>query len=145
MKPVAMTAARNSAVTSWRKLEWGRASCMELTRTAGRSRIVRVRLHRRGEQAEGEPREIYRLSHRDLPIPLAATRGYCRKYQDHAERVAPLGLILDQTIVFDMTGFSMANMDYTPVKFMIKCFEANYPECLGAVLVHKAPWVFQGT
>jgi hypothetical protein len=28
---------------------------------------------------------------------------------------------------------------------MIKCFEANYPECLGAVLVHKAPWIFQGT
>lgn len=50
-----------------------------------------------------------------------------------------------QTIVFDMTGFSMANMDYAPVKFMVKCFEANYPECLGAVLVHKAPWIFQGT
>ena len=33
-------------------------------------------------------------------------------------------------------------MDYTPVKFMIKCFEANYPESLGAVLVHKAPFVF---
>jgi hypothetical protein len=60
-----------------------------------------------------------------------------------------------------MTGFSMANMvrtssvkvehmlsmlqDYSPVKFMIKCFEANYPESLGVVLVHKAPWVFQGT
>ena len=27
---------------------------------------------------------------------------------------------------------------------MIKCFEANYPECLGAVLVHKSPWLFQG-
>lgn len=38
----------------------------------------------------------------------------------------------------------MANMDYTPVKFMIKIFEANYPESLGAVLVHKAPWLFQG-
>lgn len=38
----------------------------------------------------------------------------------------------------------MANMDYTPVKFMIKVFEANYPESLGAVLVHKAPWIFQG-
>lgn len=36
----------------------------------------------------------------------------------------------------------MANMDYTPVKFMIKCFEANYPESLGTVLVYKAPWVF---
>ncbi|KAL9623879.1 MAG: hypothetical protein Q9160_001871 [Pyrenula sp. 1 TL-2023] len=35
-------------------------------------------------------------------------------------------------------------MDYAPVKFMIKCFEANYPESLGAVLVHKAPWIFQG-
>lgn len=38
----------------------------------------------------------------------------------------------------------MANMDYTPVKFMIKCFEANYPESLGAVLVHNSPWLFQG-
>jgi len=47
-------------------------------------------------------------------------------------------------IFFDMTGFSMANMDYSPVKFMIKVFEANYPESLGAVLVHQAPWVFQG-
>ncbi len=37
----------------------------------------------------------------------------------------------------------MANIDYTPVKFMIKIFEANYPESLGAVLVHKSPWLFQ--
>ena len=43
-----------------------------------------------------------------------------------------------------MTDFSMANMDYTPVKFMIKCFEANYPESLGSVLVYKAPWIFHG-
>lgn len=58
-----------------------------------------------------------------------------------------------------MTNFSMANMvgslysalpevtllmnqDYGPVKFMIKCFEANYPESLGVVLVHKSPWIF---
>jgi len=43
-----------------------------------------------------------------------------------------------------MNGFSMSNMDYTPVKFMIKCFEANYPESLGSVLVYKSPWIFQG-
>ena len=43
-----------------------------------------------------------------------------------------------------MTDFSIANMDYTPVKFIIKCFEANYPESLGSVLVNKAPWIFQG-
>ena len=47
-------------------------------------------------------------------------------------------------VVFDMTGFSLANMDYAPVKFMIKCFEAHYPESLGVCLVHKAPWVFSG-
>ncbi|RDW94062.1 CRAL-TRIO domain-containing protein [Aspergillus mulundensis] len=45
-------------------------------------------------------------------------------------------------VIFDMTDFSLANMDYHPVKFMIKCFEANYPESLGVVLIHKAPWVF---
>ncbi|KAL9013524.1 MAG: hypothetical protein Q9173_001783 [Seirophora scorigena] len=33
--------------------------------------------------------------------------------------------------------------DYAPVKFMIRCFEANYPESLGVVLVHKSPWIFQ--
>ncbi len=27
---------------------------------------------------------------------------------------------------------------------MIKCFEANYPESLGVVLVHRSPWIFQG-
>jgi CRAL/TRIO domain len=43
-----------------------------------------------------------------------------------------------------MTSFTLSNMDYAPIKFMIKIFEANYPESLGAVLVHKAPWVFQG-
>ena len=41
-----------------------------------------------------------------------------------------------------MTHFGLSNMDYAPVKFMIKCFEANYPESLGAVLVHKAPFLF---
>lgn len=25
---------------------------------------------------------------------------------------------------------------------MVKCFEANYPESLGVVLVHKSPWIF---
>ena len=36
-------------------------------------------------------------------------------------------------------------MDYAPLKFVIKALEANYPECLESILVHKAPWVFQGT
>ncbi|KAK4463310.1 phosphatidylinositol transfer protein CSR1 [Cladorrhinum samala] len=87
--------------------------------------IVNARLHRQGEQTE-ESLERY-------TVYLIET---CRMLLQPPVDTA--------TIVFDMTGFSMANMDYTPVKFMIKCFEANYPECLGTVLVHKAPWIFQG-
>ncbi|TDZ35106.1 CRAL-TRIO domain-containing protein [Colletotrichum spinosum] len=87
--------------------------------------MVRVRLHRQGEQCE-ESLEKYTV------FLIETARMVLAPPVDTA------------TIVFDMTGFSMANMDYTPVKFMIKCFEANYPESLGAVLVHRSPWVFQG-
>ncbi|KAK4149102.1 phosphatidylinositol transfer protein CSR1 [Chaetomidium leptoderma] len=87
--------------------------------------FVNVRLHKQGEQAE-EALERY-------TVYLIET---CRMVLQPPVDTA--------TIVFDMTNFSMANMDYTPVKFIIKCFEANYPECLGTVLVHKAPWIFQG-
>lgn len=34
-------------------------------------------------------------------------------------------------------------MDYVPIKFLIQCFEANYPESLGCILIHNAPWVFK--
>lgn len=39
----------------------------------------------------------------------------------------------------------MSNMDYTPVKYIIKCLENFYPECLAAIILHKAPWFFTGT
>jgi hypothetical protein len=86
---------------------------------------VRVRLHKPGEQSESS-------LERFTVYIIETARMFLRPPVDTA------------TIVFDMTDFGMANMDYTPVKFMIKCFEANYPESLGTVLVHKAPWVFQG-
>ncbi|KAL8840240.1 MAG: hypothetical protein Q9170_001447 [Blastenia crenularia] len=86
--------------------------------------FVRVRLHRQGEQSEAslERYTVYTIeTARLLLAPQVDTAA----------------------IIFDMTGFSLANMDYGPVKFMIKCFEANYPESLGVVLVHKSPWIFQ--
>lgn len=85
--------------------------------------FVRARLHKQGEQTE-ESLERFTV------YTIETARMLLRPPIDTA------------TIVFDMTDFSMANMDYTPVKFMIKCFEANYPESLGTVLVYKAPWVF---
>lgn len=45
-------------------------------------------------------------------------------------------------ILFDMTGFSLKNADLKAVKFLAKAFEANYPESLNAIWIHKAPWIF---
>lgn len=45
-------------------------------------------------------------------------------------------------ILFDMTDFSLKNADLSAVRFLTRQFEANYPETLSAIWVHKAPWIF---
>ncbi|KYK56674.1 CRAL/TRIO domain protein [Drechmeria coniospora] len=87
--------------------------------------IIKVRLHKPGAQS-AESLERYTV------------------FVIETARMALKAPVDTATVVFDMTGFTLANMDYHPVKFMIQCFEANYPESLGAVLVHNSPWVFQG-
>ncbi|KAL4876554.1 CRAL-TRIO domain-containing protein [Aspergillus karnatakaensis] len=87
--------------------------------------IVRMRLHRPGEQSEESLNQF--ITHlvesaRLLVSPPVETA----------------------TVLFDMTGFSLANMEYAPVKFIIRCFETYYPECLGVLLIHNAPRVFGG-
>jgi hypothetical protein len=82
-----------------------------------------VRLHKQGEQSE-ESLERYTV------------------YIMETARLMLQPPVDTAAVVFDMTGFSMANMDYAPVKYLIKCFEAHYPESLGICLVHKAPWLF---
>ncbi|KAI8951648.1 CRAL-TRIO domain-containing protein [Xylaria longipes] len=47
-------------------------------------------------------------------------------------------------VVFDLSGFSLSNMEWQPARFVIRAFEANYPECLGTMIIHNAPWVFSG-
>ncbi|KAI1320125.1 hypothetical protein EDD11_002097 [Mortierella claussenii] len=46
------------------------------------------------------------------------------------------------SVLFDMTSFSMSNMDWPTTKFFIHAAEACYPELLGVCVVHKAPWIF---
>ncbi|KAH8812285.1 CRAL-TRIO domain-containing protein [Xylogone sp. PMI_703] len=48
------------------------------------------------------------------------------------------------SIIFDLTRFGLRNMDFHVVKFLIQVFEARYPETLGVVLVHNAPFIFWG-
>ncbi|KAF9428216.1 hypothetical protein BGZ94_003076 [Podila epigama] len=47
-------------------------------------------------------------------------------------------------LVFDLSQFGLANMDYNMVKFLVQCFEAYYPESLGTIIIHKSPFVFWG-
>lgn len=45
-------------------------------------------------------------------------------------------------IVFDLTTFTLGNWEFPPVKFIIDCFQENYPESLGAMIFYNAPWIF---
>lgn len=107
------------------QMRLGKSFCHGVDKESRPISVVRVRLHKAGEQSTEslERYTIYLIETARLLLPPSVDTA---------------------CVVFDMTGFSMANMDYTPLKFMIQCFEANYPESLGVVLVHKAPWVFQG-
>lgn len=84
---------------------------------------VRPRKHHSNEQTEAEV-QVYSL------LIIEQARLFLKEPTDAA------------TIIFDLSGFTMANMDYAPVKYLISCFEAHYPECLGKLFIHKAPWIF---
>ncbi|OUM53493.1 hypothetical protein BVG19_g2780 [[Candida] boidinii] len=87
--------------------------------------IIKPRLHHSSDQTEEEV-ELYTL----LVIEYA--------------RLFLIEPVDSCSILFDMSGFTMANMDYTPVKYIIGAFEAHYPESLGVLFIHKAPWIFSG-
>ena len=87
--------------------------------------IARVRMHDPGKQG-AEAMERYILH------SIESLRLLARAPHDKA------------CLIFDMAGFGLKNMDYHVAKFLVHVFEARYPETLGAVLVHNAPFVFWG-
>ncbi|KAJ5107389.1 hypothetical protein N7456_004064 [Penicillium angulare] len=97
-----------------------------------------------GFDREGRPVNYVRVR---IHKPGAQTEEALERYIVHvieSTRLVVVPPIENGTIVFDMTGFGLSNMEYQPVKFILKCFEANYPESLGRLLIHNAPWVFSG-
>ena len=48
------------------------------------------------------------------------------------------------TVIFDLNGFSLKNMDYQHLKFLINLLQNSYPESLGLALIINAPWLFNG-
>ncbi|GAW24533.1 hypothetical protein ANO14919_141200 [Xylariales sp. No.14919] len=87
--------------------------------------VIRVRLHDPGLQS-GEAMEAYVLHN------IESLRILMRPPDDKC------------CLIFDMTGFGLKNMDFHVVRFLVSVFEARYPETLGVVLIHNAPFVFWG-
>ncbi|KAI0903405.1 CRAL/TRIO domain-containing protein [Ustulina deusta] len=87
--------------------------------------VIRVRLHDPGMQS-GEAMETYILHNiESLKIMIKPPDDKC-------------------CLIFDMTDFGVKNMDFHVLKFLVSVFEARYPETLGVVLIHNAPFVFWG-
>lgn len=87
--------------------------------------IVRVRLHEPGAQSQ--------KALNDYVVHCIET---VRLLQ-----VAPVDSLV---IVFDMTSYTVSNWEFPPIKFIIDCFQKNYPESLGAMIYYNAPWIFAG-
>ncbi|KDN52424.1 CRAL/TRIO domain-containing protein [Tilletiaria anomala UBC 951] len=47
-------------------------------------------------------------------------------------------------LFFDLTGFGLKNMDWNCILYIVKCLEAYFPESLGILYIHNAPWIFTG-
>lgn len=58
--------------------------------------------------------------------------------------------LLDQgnetaTVIIDLNGFSLKNLDYEFVKFLINLLENHYPESLAIALIINAPFLFNSS
>ncbi|CAD6979904.1 unnamed protein product [Tilletia controversa] len=47
-------------------------------------------------------------------------------------------------LIVDMKGFGISNMDFGSILYVLKCLEAYYPESLGFMAIHRAPFIFTG-
>ncbi|ORY83257.1 CRAL-TRIO domain-containing protein [Protomyces lactucae-debilis] len=86
--------------------------------------LVRSRLHRPAEQSAKTMEQFTVLTMETARLMLR-------------------GPIDTATVIFDLNGIEAKYMDLTPVRFIIKCFEAHYPESLGTCCIYGAPWFFR--
>lgn len=96
----------------------------------------------RGQDKQGRPLVYIHVAKHD---PKAQSEEAMERYTLNTIESVRLCLsknVNTAAIVFDLSGFGLSNMDYSVVKFILTCFEHYYPECLGYIFIHRAPWVF---
>jgi hypothetical protein len=100
---------------------------------------------------------IYGIDRKDRPLVVVKPELHDPKTQSDYDMERYVVLIIEAVrgfmkepmvdtaaVVFDFTNFTLANLDYAVLKFIFKCLEAHYPECLGFLFIHRAPWIFNG-
>lgn len=65
-------------------------------------------------------------------------------FQSETARMAMRPPNTTAAIIFDLGGFSMANMDWNAVRLLTLGLEDKYPESMGATYVYRAPWIISG-
>lgn len=98
----------------------------------------------RGTDKEGRPVFVIRVQLHELNMQSDEVMEAFVLHNIETIRMTMRHPIEKACLIFDLTGFGLKNMDFHVVKFLAHTFEARYPECLGVVLVHNAPFVFWG-
>lgn len=99
----------------------------------------------RGTDKEGHPIFLFKAKkHLIGDSPLADTQRFAVLTIEWTKLLLQENINgVDQcTVFFDLTGFSLKNADYGAIKFLAEIFEAHYPETLGYIIIHNAPWIF---
>lgn len=98
----------------------------------------------RGTDKDGHPIYIIKVRLHDPHLQSATAMETYVLHNIETIRILARGSCHKACLVFDLTGFGLRNMDFHVVKFLVEVLEARYPETLGVVLVHNAPFVFWG-
>ena len=99
----------------------------------------------RGVDKQGNPIVLFkaRLNY-SSDSPLEETKRYALAIIEWCRlNLKDISQSKDQcSVIFDLTGFSLKNNDMPAIKFLAEIFEAHFPEILGSILIHNAPWIF---
>lgn len=104
-----------------KQVRWGKSYIHGTDREGRPVTHIRVRLHRSADQTTQslERYTVFLLELARLSLRCPVEMG---------------------TVLLDLSGFSLANLDLKPLKFLLKCVEENYPESVALVIIHNAPF-----
>ncbi|KAJ5288738.1 hypothetical protein N7478_001768 [Penicillium angulare] len=100
--------------------------------------------HLHGHDRDGRPICVVRVrTHQPGTQTTKGLNDYIVQCIENV-RLLMVSPVESMAIVFDLTSFGLSNWELAPVKFIIDCFQENYPESLGAMIFYNAPWIFSG-